>query len=108
MPEDKDREMPPWEDPPRRRQVPQEQADAFVRRCYLCHHWTLDVWDSGLPVYSACRHVDHAPGREPYPCQNLAHEYEGRRCPRFWPVVLRAPHRVALRVIGDILTRNGL
>lgn len=81
------------------------QVEKFVRRCYLCHHWTWDVFESGMPMYAACRHPDHESlGWTAPACARVAEYHGGGKCPKFWPVVLRAPHRIALRVIRDVLT----
>jgi len=34
-------------------------------------------------------------------CARVAESYQGKKCPKFWPVILRAPHRLLFRVFWN-------
>ena len=96
----------PWPpDPPDPKpELSHEQIEEFENRCYLCFHRSWDVFESGAPMWWTCKHRSHQSGHyggEEYryiECVRVAERYRGERCPKFWPVILRAPFRIAFRV----------
>jgi len=87
---------------PPRKSLPQIKVDAFTDRCLMCFHWGWDVFESGAPIWSTCKHGDHddfGVGDRRVECSRVAERYQGEKCPKFWPVILRAPVRLLFRGI---------
>lgn len=85
-----------------------EKVEAFVDRCALCHHRSWDVGDSGIPIFATCKHADHESLGAGWPsvdCGRVAERYQEGKCPKFWPVILRAPWRLLWRGVARRLRR---
>lgn len=97
----------PWPDaPPREPELSDEQMNAFVNRCYFCFHRSWDVFESGAPMWGTCKHGAHQAGHHQsgwtdeykyIECSRVAKDYRGEKCPKFFPVILRLPFRLAWR-----------
>lgn len=85
-----------------------EVVEKFENRCYFCFHRSWDVFESGAPMWSTCKHDAHqyGVGGDRYvECVRVAERYRGGKCPKFWPVILRAPLRAALFGVKSLLKR---
>ena len=101
----------PWPDPSPREpefELSDEQFEKFDNRCYFCFWRSWDVFESGMPMWSTCKRPGHQQWHtrtgggwgieyKYIECSTVAKKYEGERCPRFFPVILRLPFRLAWR-----------
>lgn len=99
----------PWHEtvpPPREPELPREAVEQFEDRCYFCFWRSWDVFESGAPMWSTCKypghqHLHHYDGwSDEYKyveCSRVANKYAGEKCPKFFPVLLRLPFRLAWR-----------
>jgi hypothetical protein len=84
------------------------QIEAFESKCYWCFWRSWDVFESGAPMWSTCKHPGHqqwhtrdgggwTPEYKNVDCVTVAEHYDGKKCPKFWPIILRMPFRLAWR-----------
>ena len=90
-------------------ELTETQVEQFEDRCRLCIHKSWDVFESGAPMWATCKHPDHqyGVGGDRYvECSRVAERYQGAKCPRFFPVILRMPFRLAWRGFLRLMRRK--